>query len=77
MLTEAEPANSFVLLSKLNCSLGSGGTFTRSKVTGREDDYTPPSSAVVKDDRSYTSDSPIRLHGVHKSNFTFTFYRLD
>jgi hypothetical protein len=31
---------------------------------GREDDHSPPSSAEVKNAWSYTSTSPIHLHGV-------------
>ena len=58
MLTEAEPANSFVLLNKLNCLLGSVGTYPGSKVTGRDAEYTPPSSAEVKGGWSYTSAFP-------------------
>jgi hypothetical protein len=36
----------------------------RVKRQGREADHTPPSSAEVKNEWSYTSTSPIRLHGV-------------
>jgi hypothetical protein len=34
------------------------------KRQGRESDHLPPSSAEVKNAWSYTSTSPIRLHGV-------------
>jgi hypothetical protein len=44
----AKPADLFVLLNKLNCSVGSGGTSPRSKMAGREAEYTPPSSAEVE-----------------------------
>jgi hypothetical protein len=45
------------------------------KRPGREADHSPPSSAEVKNARSYTSIPPLRLHGVveHRDNFTFTF----
>jgi len=50
------------------------------KQPAREGDYSPPSSAEVKDVWSHTSTPPIRLHGVvlslnkkHRDNFTFTF----
>jgi hypothetical protein len=47
---------------------------------GRETDHSPPSSAEVKNAWSYTSTSPIRLHGVvlilkkkkHRGDFTTT-----
>jgi hypothetical protein len=34
------------------------------KRSGREADHSPPSSAEVKNARSYTSTPPLRLHGV-------------
>jgi len=40
-------ADLFLLLNKLNCSLGAGGTSPGSKVTGRQAEYTPPSCAEV------------------------------
>jgi hypothetical protein len=44
----AEPADFFVLLSKLYCSLGSGGASPGSKLAEREAEYTPPSSAEAE-----------------------------
>jgi len=35
----------------------------RLHLPGREADHSPPSSAEVKNERSYTSTVPIRLHG--------------
>jgi hypothetical protein len=34
------------------------------------------SSAEVKNEWSYTSKSPIRLHGMDKDNFAFYLYRM-
>jgi hypothetical protein len=34
------------------------------KRSGREVDYSPPSNAEVKNEWSYTSTPPMRLHGV-------------
>jgi hypothetical protein len=46
------------------------------KRLGSEADRSPPSSAEIKNAWSYTSTSPIRLHGVvQRDNFTFTFRR--
>ena len=73
----AEPADLFVLLNELNCSLGSGGTSPGSKVAGREAEYTPPSCAEVDVGHSYTSVSSLCLHDLLRNNFTFTFYSLD
>jgi hypothetical protein len=39
----------------------------------REAGASPPSSAKVKNEWSYTSASPAYIHGVHNNNFTFTF----
>jgi hypothetical protein len=36
----------------------------RVKRQGHDGDYSPPSSAVVKNAWSYTSTPPVRLHGV-------------
>jgi hypothetical protein len=37
--------------------------------------YSPPFGAVVKNERSYNSTSPICLHGADRRNFTFlTFF---
>ena len=43
------------------------------KGTGRDINHSPPSSAEVKNERSYTCVPPICLRGVDKENFTFTF----
>jgi hypothetical protein len=45
----------------------------------READHSPPSSAEVKDEWSYSSTPPMRLHGIvlikkkQRGNFTFIF----
>jgi hypothetical protein len=46
------------------------------KRSGREADHLPPSSAEVKNARSYTSTPPIRLHGVVLSRSTGTILPL-
>jgi hypothetical protein len=40
----------------------------------RQSDHSTLSSAVIKNEWSYTSIPPICLHCVHWDNFTFTFY---
>ena len=40
------------------------------KLQGRDVDRSPPRSAEVKNEWSYTSASPIRLHGVERDSFT-------
>ena len=40
---------------------------------GREVDRSPPCSAEVKNERSYTSTFPMCLHGVYMDNLNFTF----
>jgi len=52
----------------------------RIKRPGSEADHSPPPSAKVKNEWSYTSASPIHLHGVvfsskHRDNFTFLLCR--
>jgi hypothetical protein len=42
------------------------------KLPGHEVNHPPPSSAVVKNDWSYTSTPPIHLHGMHRDDFIFT-----
>jgi hypothetical protein len=42
----------------------SGVLFSETKRPGREDDYSPPSSAEVQSAWSYTSTPPVHLHGV-------------
>jgi hypothetical protein len=44
--------------------MDTGGSFPGVKRPGREADHSPPSSAEVKNEWSYTSTPPIRLHGV-------------
>jgi hypothetical protein len=44
--------------------MGTRGSFSGVKRPGREADYSPPSSAEVKNEWSYTSTAPVRLHGV-------------
>jgi len=49
--------------------------------SGREADYSPPSSAEVKEWMELYIHSPIHLHGVglrgHRDNFTFTLSYLQ
>jgi hypothetical protein len=47
-----------------SCPVGVRGSFPGVKRQGCETDLSPPSSAEVKNAWSYTSTSPIRLHGV-------------
>jgi hypothetical protein len=47
-----------------SCSMDTEGYFPGSKAAGREAHHSPPSSAEVKNAWSYTSASPIRLHGM-------------
>jgi hypothetical protein len=73
----AEPAELFVLLNELNCSVGSGGISPGSAVAWREAQYTPPSSAEVEGGWGYTSVSPVCLHDLNKNIITFTAYSVD
>ena len=41
------------------------------KCPGRDVDYAPPCSAEVKNEWSYTSDSPMCLRGMDRDNFGF------
>jgi hypothetical protein len=45
----------------------------RASFPGSEVDHSRPSTAVVKSEWSYTSAPPIRLRGVDRGNFIFTF----
>jgi hypothetical protein len=51
---------------------GSGGSFPGIKLLEREFDSSPPCSAKVKNEWSYTSVLPVRLHGVERDSFAFT-----
>jgi len=44
--------------------MGTRGFFPEGKEVGREADHSPLSNANVKNARSYTSTSPVSLHGV-------------
>jgi hypothetical protein len=50
---------------------GVPGFFPRGKMAGLEVDHSPPSSAKVKYEWSYTSTPPICHHGVDKEKCTF------
>jgi len=54
-------------------SVGSGVLFPGVKRPGREVNQSPPTSAKAKNEWSYTSSPPLRLHGVDRKNFLFTF----
>jgi len=49
------------------------GFFTGVKRPWREVNQSPPSGSAVQNEWSYTSVSPVCLHGVGRENFTFTF----
>jgi hypothetical protein len=51
---------------------GYRGSFYTVKRPGREVDYSPPSSTVVKNEWCYTSTSPTCFHVVDRDSFTFT-----
>ena len=44
------------------------------KLLQHEADYSPPPSAEIKNEWSYTSTPPIRHHNMGRDNFTFAFY---
>jgi len=53
---------------------GYWGSCTGIKRLGRDADHSPSFSAEVKNEWSYTSTSPVCLHGVDRNTFTlFTF----
>jgi len=43
--------------------VGTGDSYSRGKMTGYEADHSPPASAEFRNTWSYTSKSPIYLHG--------------
>ena len=47
------------------------GSFPGVQRPGRRVDHSPPSSPQVKNEWSYTSVTPISLHGVNRDDFTF------
>jgi len=52
------------------------GYFPEVERPGRLADHSPPSNAKVKNDWSYTSTSPTRLHGMDRNIFIiFTFMK--
>ena len=53
---------------------GHPGSFQGVKRMGRDVNPSPPSSAEVKNEWSYTSTAPTGLHGVERSNFPFIFF---
>jgi hypothetical protein len=48
------------------------GSFAGIKRPGRQADHSPPSSAEVKNEWSYTASPPTCFHGVDRDSFTFT-----
>jgi len=48
-------------------------TFLRVKHLGCEVNHSPASSALIKNEGSYTSHPSICLHGVYKENLTFVY----
>jgi hypothetical protein len=52
------------------------GCFLGVKRPGVEADHSPAPNAEVKTEWSYTSASPIYLHGVDRNNCNFTFHLL-
>jgi len=55
-------------------SVGVEGSSLEVKLQGYEDDQSPPNSAEVKNEWSYTATPPTSLHGVDMGNFTFFFF---
>jgi hypothetical protein len=53
---------------------GYQGSFPGVKRPGREVNHSPPSSAEVKNEWSYTSTPPICLHCVDRENFAFLIF---
>jgi hypothetical protein len=51
--------------------IGHRGSFPAVKRLGHEVNHSSPSNDEVKQEWSYTSSPPIRLHGVDRENFTF------
>jgi hypothetical protein len=69
-------ARDFSLLRNIHpasYSVGSRVDFLGVKRLGHEVNHSRPSSAVVENEWSYISSLSIRLHGVDRHNFTFTF----
>jgi len=60
-------------------SMGTGVVSRRVERPGRDADHSPPSSVEIKNEWSYTSTLPMRLHGVFRDNHTFlpTLHRQD
>jgi hypothetical protein len=52
--------------------MGTGVLSQQVKRLGHKLNHSPPSSAEVKNEWSYTSTHPICLHGKDKENLTFT-----
>jgi hypothetical protein len=63
--TQGDDKDSYRLLVPASYPMGTGGPFPGGKARpGRDVDHSTPFSAEVKYERSYTSSSPMRLHGV-------------
>ena len=50
---------------------GTGTFISGTKLLERDADYSPPSTTEVKSEWSYTTTTPIGLHGMDRDNFTF------
>jgi hypothetical protein len=66
-LSQKSPDRSWVPLIPL--FKGFRGSFEGIKRQGSEVNYSPPSSAQVKNEWSYPSTPPTRLHGMDRENF--------
>jgi len=53
------------------CSLGTGVLFVGINQPWHEAYHSPPSSSKVKNEWSYTGNSPVCIYGIHRDNFTF------
>ena len=50
------------------------GAFPQSSVWDHDPEISPPSSVKVKNEWSYISAPPIRLHGLNRDNFIFFYF---
>jgi hypothetical protein len=54
-----------------SCSMGNGGSSSRTKRPGRESEHSPTFKAEINNEWSHTSTPPIRPHSEHRYKFTF------
>jgi hypothetical protein len=58
---------------RVSYSMSTGVLSPGAKRPGREVNHSPPSSAEVKNEWSYSSSPSIRLHSMDRDNFALTF----